>query len=178
MNTTKFNHNALILTANLFEDMEVFFPYYRLQEEGLEVLIAAPTLEIIQGKHGYKIKPDITIDKVNPDDFQLLILPGGSKDGAPGIVREIPEAQAIARSFMEKNKLVATICHGPYTLISADVLKERHLTSIWTDGVPDEIQQAGAIWEDKEVVVDKNLISSRSPKDLPAFMREIVNALD
>lgn len=171
------NRKALILTANLFEDMEVFFPYYRLQEEGLEVLIAAPTLEIIQGKHGYKIKPDITIDKVNPDDFQLLILPGGSKDGAPGIVREIPEAQEIARSFMEMNKLVATICHGPYTLISAGLLKDRLLTSIWNDGVPEEIQQAGGIWEDKEVVVDKNLISSRSPKDLPAFMREIMKAV-
>lgn len=177
MNTTKSNHQALILTASLFEDMEVFYPYYRLQEEGWDVVVASPTLEIIQGKHGYKLKPDVRIDQVDPNDFQLLILPGGSKDGAPGIVREIQEAQEIARSFMEKNKLVAAICHGPYTLISADVLKGRHLTSIWTDGVPDEIQQAGAIWEDKEVVVDKNLISSRSPKDLPAFMREIVKAL-
>lgn len=169
--------HALILTANLFEDMEVFFPYYRLLEEGWEVKVAAPTMEIIHGKRGYKLKPDVAIDQVNPDDFNLLILPGGSKDGAPGIVRKIPEAQEIARSFMEKNKLVATICHGPYTLISADLLKGRHLTSIWTDGVPEEIKQAGGIWENMEVVVDQNLISSRSPKDLPAFMREIVKAI-
>lgn len=168
---------ALILTADKFEDMEVFFPYYRLLEEGWEVTIAAPTLEEIHGKHGYSLKPHTTIDATNPDEFELLILPGGSKDGAPGTVRKIQKARDIATSFMQKDKIVASICHGPYTLISADLLNGRKLTSIGHDGVPEEIKNAGAIWEDKEVVVDKNLISSRSPKDLPAFMREIVRAI-
>lgn len=171
------NRKALILTANLFEDMEVFYPYYRLIEEGWKVTVAAPTEEIIQGKHGYKLKPDTSFDSLDPDDFELVIFPGGSKDGAPSIVRENEKARSIAISFMDQNKIVGTICHGPYTLISAGLLKDRHLTSIWNDGVPEEIQRAGGIWVDKEVVVDKNLISSRSPKDLPAFMREIIKAV-
>jgi protease I len=90
-------------------------------------------------------------------------------------VRRIKKAQEIARSFFEKNKPVASICHGPWTLVSADIVRGRHLTSYWHDGVPEEIEKAGGIWEDKEVVVDGNLVSSRWPMDLPAFMRELMN---
>lgn len=169
------SRKAVVLTADKFEDMEVYFPVFRLQEEGWEVTIAAPTMQTIYGEHGYGLKPDITIDKVNPDDFDLLIIPGGSPDGAPSTVRKIIKAQDIAKSFFAKNKPVAAICHGPYTLISAGLVKGRHLTSYWHDGVPEEIQKGGGIWEDKDVVVDGNLVSSRWPKDLPAFMREVIN---
>jgi len=99
---------AVLLTANKFEDMEVYFPVFRLQEEGWEVIIAAPTMQAIYGEHGYMLKPNITIDKVNPDDYELLIIPGGSPDGAPTIIRKLNEAQSIAKSFFEKNKPVAT----------------------------------------------------------------------
>jgi protease I len=170
------SRKALVLTADQFEDMEVYFPVFRLREEGWTVTIAAPSLQPIYGEHGYGLKPDLIINNVNPDDYDLLIIPGGSPNGAPSTVRKILKAQDIAKSFFSKNKLVATICHGPYTLVSAGLVKGKHLTSYWHDGVPEEIQKVGGIWEDKEVVVDGNLISSRWPMDLPAFMREVMNS--
>jgi protease I len=168
------SRRAVVLTADKFEDMEVYYPVFRLQEEGWQVTIAAPTMEVIHGEHGYGLKPDTTIDAVNPDDYDLLLIPGGSPDGAPSTVRKIVKAQEIARSFFSKNKPVAAICHGPYTLVSAGLVKGRHLTSYWHDGVPEEIKKGGGIWEDKDVVVDGNLVSSRWPMDLPAFMREVM----
>jgi len=165
---------ALILTADQFEDMEVYFPYFRLTEEGVHVDVAAPKMDVIRGEHGYPIKPTKKIDEINPDDYDLLIIPGGSPDGAPTTVRKHPKAIAITKAFFAKNKPVASICHGPYTLVSAGVVKGRRLTSFWHDGVPEEIKAAGGIYEDKEVVVDGNLVTSRWPPDLPAFMAELM----
>ncbi len=165
---------AVILTADKFEDMEVFVPLFRLLEEGWDVDIAAPTLDPIGGEHGYSLKPAKTIAQVNPDEYDLLLIPGGFPDGAPATVRKIKRAQEIARSFFAKDKPVASICHGPWTLVSADLVKGRRLTSYWHDGVPQEIQKAGGKWEDEEVVVDGNLVTSRYPMDLPAFCREML----
>lgn len=172
MMTTKLK--AIILTADKFEDMEVYVPMFRLQEEGWQVNVAAPTKETIDGEHGYTVEPNITIEDVNPDDYDLLIIPGGFPDGAPVTVRKIKKALEITKSFFAKHKPVASICHGPWTLADADVIKGRHLTSYWHDGVPEDIKKAGGIWEDKEVVVDGNLITSRWPFDLPAFNRELM----
>lgn len=171
------NKKAVILTADKFEDMELFFPLFRLTEMGWDVDIAAPTKKEISGEHGYTINPTITIDEVNPDNYDLLFVPGGSPDGAPATVRKIKKAQEIAKSFFAKEKLVASICHGPWLLADADVVKGRHLTSYWHDGVPESVKKAGGIWEDKEVVVDGNLITSRWPMDLSDFMREITKKL-
>ena len=168
---------ALILTADQFEDMELFYPLFRLMEAGWKVDVAAPTMKEINGEHGYPLNPSLTIDGVNPEDYQLLIIPGGFPDGAPATVRKIKKAQQITKSFFAANKTVASICHGPWTLASSDVVKNRRLTSFWHDGVPEEIKAAGGIWEDKEVVVDGNLITSRWPMDLPAFMRETMKKL-
>ncbi len=165
---------AVVLTADKFEDMELFFPVFRLMEEGWQVDIAAPNKKDISGEHGYTITPSKTIDQVNPDDYDLLIIPGGFPDGAPATVRKIKAAQEIAKSFSSKNKPIASLCHGPWTLVSADLVKGRHLTSYWHDGVPEEIKRAGGIWEDEEVVVDGNLVTSRYPFDLPAFTREMM----
>lgn len=165
---------AIILTADKFEDMELFFPWFRLMEEGWDVKIAAPKKEGIGGENGYSLEPDMTIDEVNPDEYDLLIIPGGSPEGAPATVRKIKKAQEIAKSFFSKKKPVASICHGPWLLADADVVKGRHLTSYWHDGVPESVKEAGGVWEDKEVVVDGNLITSRWPMDLPAFMREVI----
>ena len=164
---------AVFLTADKFEDMEVFFPLFRLIEMGWHVDIAAPTKKEIGGEHGYSLEPTVTIDEVDPDDYDLLVIPGGFPDGAPATVRKMKKAQEITKSFFKNNKLVASICHGPWTLASADVVKGRRLTSYWHDGVPEDVKAAGGLWEDKEVVVDGNLITSRWPMDLPAFMREI-----
>ncbi len=165
---------AVVLTANKFEDMEVYVPIFRLQEEGWKVDVAAPTKDEINGENGYTLKPDIIIDEVNPDNYDLLIIPGGFPDGAPATVRKMKKALEITKSFFAKNKPVASICHGPWTLASADVIKGRHLTSYWHDGVPEDIKKAGGIWEDKDVVVDGNLVTSRWPFDLAAFNREMM----
>ncbi len=165
---------AVILTADKFEDMELFFPYFRLLEEGFEVDVAAPEKGGIRGEHGYSFEVDRTFDDVNPKDYDLLIIPGGSPDGAPATVRKNERAQEIARAFFADEKPVASICHGPWTLASAGLVKGRRLTSYWHDGVPEDIKAAGGEYQDKEVVVDGNLVTSRYPGDLPAFMKEML----
>lgn len=169
---------AVVLTADKFEDMEVYVPIFRMVEEGWKVDIAAPKKEKIYGENGYSLDPDLTIEEVNPEKYDLLLIPGGFPDGAPATVRKIKKALEITKSFFEKNKPVASICHGPWTLASADVIKERHLTSYWHDGVPEDIKKAGGIWEDKEVVVDGNLVTSRWPFDLAAFNREMMKLVN
>jgi protease I len=165
---------AVILTADKFEDMEVFVPMFRLLEEGWHVDVAAPTMDPIGGEHGYGLTPSISIDKVDPNAYDLLIIPGGFPDGAPATVRKIKRAQEISKSFFDKGKPVASICHGPWTLVSAGLVKGRRMTSYWHDGVPEEIKDGGGRWEDAEVVVDGNLVTSRYPMDLPAFNREMM----
>lgn len=166
---------AVILTADQFEDMEVMYPLFRLQEAGWQVDIAAPKKEEIHGEFGYgQLMPDILIDEVNPDDYDLLLITGGSPEGAPAVVRKNKRALEITKSFFAKNKPVGSICHGPWTLADAGVIKGRKLTSYWHDGVPEDVKKAGGKWEDKEVVVDGNLVTSRWPLDLPNFMREVI----
>ena len=165
---------AVVLTADRFEDMEVYVPVYRLLDAGWHVDVAAPKLGLIKGEHGYPMEPTMTIADVDPDDYDLLIIPGGFPDGAPATVRKIKKALEITKAFFGKNKPVASICHGPWTLASADVVKGRHVTSYWHDGVPEDLKTAGAIWEDKDVVVDGNLVTSRWPMDLAAFTREMM----
>lgn len=165
---------AIVLTADKFEDMEVYVPIFRLMEEGWQVDVAAPKKEEIGGENGYSLMPDKTIADVNPDDYDLLIIPGGSPVGAPATVRKITKAREIVQSFFSKNKPVASICHGPWLLADADVVKGRHLTSYWHDNIPEDVKKAGGIWEDKEVVVDGNLVTSRYPMDLPFFTRELM----
>jgi protease I len=169
---------AIILTANHFEDMEIFFPYFRLLEEGIQVDVAAPRKQMLTGENGYVFENvDLTFAEVNPDDYDLLIIPGGAPDGAPTTVRKNKKALEITKAFFAAKKPAAVICHGPYTLASADVIKGRHLTGYWYDGVPEEIEAAGGHYEDKEVVVDGNLVTSRWPADLPAFMRETMKMI-
>ena len=168
---------AVVLTADKFEDLELFYPLFRLLEAGWEVDVAAPGKRDIIGEHGYSFKPSLSIDEVDPAGYDLLFIPGGFPDGAPATVRRLKKAQEITKSFFDEDKPVGSICHGPWTLASSDVIKNRHLTSYWHDGVPQDIKAAGGIWEDKEVVVDGNLVTSRWPMDLPAFMRELMKKI-
>jgi len=163
---------ALIISANNFEDSELLVPYYRLKEAGVEVAVASLTRGAITGEHGYEVAVDNTLDEVNPDDYAILVLPGGK---APALVRKEPKALEIARSFFARSKPVAAICHGPQILISAGLLQGRRATSY--KSVADELKEAGALYEDREVVVDANLVTSRQPADLPAFMRETMKQL-
>jgi len=171
------NIRVLILTADKFEDMELFFPYFRLLEEKIEVDIAAPKKGHIEGEHGYDLEVTKSFEEINPENYDLLLVPGGSPTGAPAVVRKDGFAQTIAKSFFSSNKPVCSICHGPWLLASASLVKGRHLTSYWYDGVPEDIKKAGGIYEDKEVVVDGNLVTSRYPGDLPAFMRETMRMI-
>lgn len=163
---------ALIISADNFEDTELLVPYYRLKEEGVEVDIASIKKGKIKGKHGYEVEVNKTIEEVKPDAYDILILPGGK---APEYIRKEKYAYDIAKHFFEKNKPVAAICHGPQTLISAGLLKGRHATCYRT--VAGELKEAGAIYEDREVVVDRNLVTSRQPSDLPAFLKEIMKII-
>jgi len=169
---------AIFLTADKFEDFELFVPYFRLMEEGVAVDVAAPAVEKITGENGYWFENvDLTIDEVDPQKYDLLFIPGGHPHGAPTTVRNSKKAQEIARAFFKANKPVAAICHGPYLLVSADVVAGRRLTSFWGDGLPDEIKAAGGNYVDQDVVVDGNLVTSRWPMDLPAFMQEVMRML-
>ena len=163
---------ALIISADKFEDSELLVPYYRLKEVGVEVIVASRSRGAIKGKHGYEVAVDKTLDEVNPDDYEILVLPGGA---APAMVRKEPKALEIARSFFARNKPVAAICHGPQILISTGLMQGRRATCYMT--VADELKKAGALYEDREVVVDANLVTSREPADLPAFMRETMKQL-
>jgi protease I len=163
---------ALIISADNFEDSELLVPYYRLKEEGIEVDIASVKKGAIKGKHGYEVEANKTLKEINPDGYDILILPGGR---APETIRHKKEAIDIAKHFFGENKPVSAICHGPQTLITAGLLKGRHATCY--KSVEDEMRSAGAIYEDMEVVVDGNLVTSRQPSDLPAFLRETMKKL-
>ena len=169
---------VIVLTADKFEDFELFVPYFRLIEAGVAVDVAAPAKQKITGENGYIFENvDLTIDKVDPQNYDLLFIPGGHPHGAPTTVRKSEKAREIARAFFKDDKPVAAICHGPYLLVSADVVAGRRLTSFWGDGVPEEIKAAGGIYLNQDVVVDGKLVTSRWPMDLPAFMREVMRTL-
>lgn len=163
---------ALIISADHFEDTELLVPLYRLQEAGLQVDVASISRGKIHGKHGYEVVVDKALRDVDADQYDLLVLPGGK---APATLRKEAAAIAIAQAFMRGGKPVAAICHGPQILVTAGVMQGRRATC--APSVAEELQQAGAEYEDREVVVDGNLVTSRRPADLPAFMREIVRLL-
>jgi protease I len=163
---------ALMISADNFEDTELFVPYYRLKEEGIQVDIASMKKGKIRGKHGYEIEVNKTLEEVAPEEYDILILPGGK---APEEVRKDRTAVGITKFFFMANKPVSAICHGPQTLITAGLLRGRHATCY--KSVAPEMKKAGAFYEDREVVVDGNLVTSRQPSDLPAFMRETMKMI-
>jgi protease I len=163
---------ALFLSADNFEDSELLVPYYRLLEAGFSVDIASTQRNPIKGKHGYEVPVNKTFAEINPGDYDILVLPGGK---APAAIRSEPKVKEIARFFVEKQKPIAAICHGPQILASAGVLNGRKATC--DHEVTPELKEVGAAYEDREVVVDGKLVTSREPKDLPAFNREMMNLL-
>ena len=162
---------ALIIATDEFEDLELFYPYFRLKEEGIEVHIAS-NKKIIVGKHGYKVKADLLFKEVDPEKYDILIIPGGK---SPERIRILKEVIRITHHFIKEKKVVAAICHGPQILISAGAVKNRKMTS-WK-GIRDDLMAARAEYIDREVVVDENIITSRMPSDLPTFCREILNKI-
>jgi protease I len=164
---------ALILSANSFEDTELLVPYYRLREAGYAVDVAAGEPGSISGLHGYEVKVDKTFTEIDPAQYAVLVLPGGK---APAAIRNDPTVKGIVRAFFDAGKPVGAICHGPQVIISAGLMAGRRATCYGK--VADELRDAGAKYEDSEVVVDGRLVTSRLPGDLPAFMRELMGQLE
>jgi len=159
---------ALIITADDFEDSELQFPLDLLRNEGISTDVASLQRGKIRGKHGYVVEVDLLVDDVDVTTYDFLILPGGK---APARLRKDLMVLEVVRTFVEAGKPVAAICHGPQILISAGVLRGR--TATCYQSIAEEMKRAGAHYVDKEVVVDDNLITSRKPADLQAFMRAI-----
>jgi protease I len=159
---------ALIVSSNRFEDSELSEPLQQLQAKGVEVDIAAPQQGPIAGKHGLKVSAGLALNAVHAEDYDLLLLPGGE---APASLRKIAEAVAVARYFLLADKPVAAICHGPQLLIATGLMAGRTATCYRT--VRQELEAAGVNYLDREVVVDGNLVTSRRPADIPAFIRAI-----
>jgi protease I len=162
-----------ILVDNIYQDQEVWYPYFRFQEAGAAVVVvAAKAGETYTSKHGYPIKSDTTYDSVHAADFDGVVVPGGY---APDIIRRYSAANQFVREMDKQGKLVAAICHGPWVLCSADILKGRRATCFFA--IKDDVIHAGAKYEDAEVVIDGNLVTSRKPEDLPAFCRAAIEVL-
>ncbi len=161
---------GLILAEDGFEDLELFYPYYRLKEEGVEMFIASSKDELT-GKRGYTIKIDLKYGEVEPSEYNLLVIPGGK---SPERVRLNENALKIVKYFFSENKPVAIICHGVQVLISAGVVKGRKI-ACWY-GVKDDLIAAGGEFVDG-VAVDGNLVSARHPGDLWLWMKEFVKII-
>ena len=162
---------AMVLARN-FEDVEATSPKEYLEANGAAVTVIGVNRDTITGKKGASLDADATFADVSPDDFDLLVIPGG---GAPENLRIDDAAVAFTRSFVASGKPVGVICHGPQLLISANVLPGRTLTSV--NKIRDDIRNAGGTYVDQGLVVDGNLITSRTPDDLPAFNAALVEAL-
>lgn len=163
----------LIFVEEMYEDLELWYPKIRLEEAGFKTSVAGPEAgQTYKGKHGYPCKADISFEKVNSKNFEGLVIPGGY---APDRLRRSPKVLKLTAEFNRDKKMIAFICHAGWVLISAKILEGRKCTSF--SGIKDDMINAGAIWSDKPLVVDNNLISSRNPGDLPQFGKAMVKFL-
>ena len=160
---------AAIIAADEFEDLELFYPLYRLQEEGVKTVVIGLTREPIKGKKGYSIAPDASVDEVSAENFDFLIVPGGK---SPEKLRLNYKILRFVKDFDGQGKPVAAICHAGQVLASSGIVKNRTLTCV--TGIRDDMINAGAHYVDQAVVVDGNLVSSRIPSDLPEFARAMI----
>lgn len=163
----------LTFVDDIYEDLELWYPLLRLQEAGYSMRLAAPALKTYSGKHGYPATSDLLLQQANSQDYCGLLVPGGFM---PDKLRRDPKVLSLTREFHEQGKLVAFICHGGWIPISAKILRGRRVTG--SLGIKDDLENAGAIWVDEPVVVDGNLISSRTPRDLAPFAKAMVDFLE
>jgi protease I len=163
-----------IVATDGFEQSELLEPRKALEAEGAKVEVISPKSGEIQGMQhhdkGQKVHVDRTVDEVKAEEYAALVLPGGVAN--PDALRTNPKAVGFIKKFFDENKPVAAICHGPWTLVEAGVVKGRTITS-WPS-LKTDLKNAGANWVDREVVRDQKLVSSRKPDDLPAFCREMI----
>lgn len=162
-----------ILATDGYEDLELHYPRIRLKEAGHEVELLSLFKGEIKGKHGYPIRPDKLIRDATPDDYDGVLIPGGTIN--PDHLRRDKDALDFVHKIDEQNKLVGAVCHAGWVLISAKIIKNRKATSYFA--IKDDMVNAGAIFEDKPVIIDNNLITSRTPDDLPEFMKAVLEFL-
>ncbi len=161
---------AAVMIGPLFEDSEAVYPYYRLQEAGAAVqLIGIDRDAVVKGKKGIELTTDAAASDVAPDDLDMLVIAGGY---GPDKLRTDDGVKALVRGMQELGKPIAFICHAGWVPISAGIVEGRRVTSV--PAIADDLSNAGARWEDSEVVIDGNLVSSRRPADLPSFMRALI----
>ncbi len=163
----------LFFAGPLYEDLELWYPKIRLEEEGARTVVAGTGEKTYQGKRGYPITIDTSVDEITSDRFDGLVIPGGY---APDIMRRSQKLLQLTREIYQAGKPVAFICHAGWVPISAGIVKGKRGTSV--GAIKDDLVNAGLIWEDSPVVVDGNLISSRTPADLPVFCKAIIAALE
>ncbi|MGE5752803.1 MAG: type 1 glutamine amidotransferase domain-containing protein [Deltaproteobacteria bacterium] len=161
-----------VLVENLYEDLELWYPVLRFREAGAEVSIVGAGAHSYSSKHGYEAHADRNADRVGANDFDAVIIPGGY---APDRMRLHKPMVDLVRETFQQGKVVAAICHGGWMLVSANILRGKKVTGYIA--IKDDLVNAGAAYEDSEVVRDGNLITSRKPADLPAFCRTILQAL-
>lgn len=162
-----------ILAEDQYEDLELWYPLLRMKEAGARVdIVGMPGVETYRGKHDYPARVGVSVDEVSPDDFDALIIPGGY---APDRMRRHRPLLDLVRGVFEGGGVVAFICHAGWVPISAGIVEGKRVTSV--SAIKDDLTNAGAEWVNEEVVQDGNLISSRTPADLPAFCRTIIASL-
>jgi protease I len=167
------NKRAAVLVEQQYQEMEVWYPLYRLREAGCKVTLVGPEAgQTYPSKLGYPAKSDKAARDVSANDFDLLVIPGGF---APDYLRRSDAVLRLVGDMAEQGKVVAAICHGPWVLCSTQALKGRKVTGFFS--IKDDLSNAGAQFVDAEVVRDGNLITSRKPDDLPAFMQAVLQAV-
>jgi protease I len=164
---------VLFFAGPLYEDLELWYPKIRLEEEGAKTVVAGTGEKTYQGKRGYPLTVDASVDEITSDRFDGLVIPGGY---APDIMRRSQKLLQLTREIYQAGKPVAFICHAGWVPISAGIVKGKRGTSV--GAIKDDLVNAGLLWEDSPVVVDGNLISSRTPADLPVFCKAIIAALE
>ncbi|WP_417749823.1 type 1 glutamine amidotransferase domain-containing protein [Rosistilla oblonga] len=166
-------HKILVFVGDIYEDLELWYPKLRLIEAGAEVVVAGPAANTnYAGKNGYPCVSDTAIDAMDAADFTGLVVPGGFM---PDKLRRDPKVLQIVRDFHEAGKPIGAICRGGWIPISAGVYKGIRVTG--SPGIKDDLINAGAIWEDAAVVIDRNHVTSRRPDDLPDFCRGLIEVL-
>jgi protease I len=164
---------VIVLVEQMYNDLEFWYPYYRLKEAGAEVVVVGSgSAEEYSGKAGLPCRPDSTADNISAADFDGIVIPGGY---APDHMRRHPSMVKLVKDLFEAGKVVAAICHAGWMLASAEIVRGRTVTSFFA--IKDDLVHAGANWVDREVAVDGNLITSRTPDDLPPFMQAVIAAL-
>jgi protease I len=161
-----------VLVENQYQELEVWYPYLRLKEAGFDSRLVGTGKGEYRSKVGYPAREEVSMDEADAADFDGVVVPGGY---APDFLRRHEKINSFVRAIYGKGGVVAGICHGGWVLVSAGVLNGKRATSFFA--IKDDMLNAGAKWEDSEVVVDGNLVTSRKPEDLPAFMREMIRLL-